>query len=146
MTVDIKCPYCKKETDYNLNYDSDVCIHCGNDISYAEMYSGTTGIKDSLYGKKFEVIDSFNRSFRAYENYEKHINNLINFGSISKYLAKQYLKNFIDEEHTDAIVYNIVFIRIFNKCINFNFCFFKTLSSQLFNPCFHNTIATALTS
>lgn len=38
MTVDIKCPYCKKETTYDLNYNEDYCEHCNKEITYGEMY------------------------------------------------------------------------------------------------------------
>lgn len=38
MTVDIKCPHCGAETEYNLNYAVDYCAKCEKDITYAEMY------------------------------------------------------------------------------------------------------------
>lgn len=38
MTVDIRCPHCGKETDYNLNYNETYCNHCHKEITYKEMY------------------------------------------------------------------------------------------------------------
>lgn len=40
MTVDIKCPHCNKETDYDLNYNEAYCNHCEKEITYKEMYLG----------------------------------------------------------------------------------------------------------
>ena len=45
MTVDIKCPHCKKETDYNLKYNEDYCEHCNKEITFGEMYTGTPEVK-----------------------------------------------------------------------------------------------------
>lgn len=49
---------------------------------------------------------------RPYEKYKNHLQGLVNFGSITLYMKDQYLKNFINEEHTNAIVYDIGFTRI----------------------------------
>lgn len=46
MTIDIKCPYCGKDTDYNLKYNEDYCDHCKKEITYEEMYTGTPKIKE----------------------------------------------------------------------------------------------------
>ena len=49
MTIDIKCPHCKKDTDYNLNYKEDFCDKCNKEINYVEMYSGSPDNKFKVY-------------------------------------------------------------------------------------------------
>ena len=44
---------------------------------------------------------------RSYEKYKEHLDKLVRFGSLTKYMRDKYLKNFLKEEHTEAIVYDI---------------------------------------
>ena len=46
MTVDIKCPHCKKDTTYELNYNEDYCEHCQEEITFGEMYKQEENIKE----------------------------------------------------------------------------------------------------
>lgn len=56
------------------------------------------GIKD-----KIEDIRNVERS---YEKYKRHLQKLVNFGSLSKFMMKKYLKNFINVEHGEALQFN----------------------------------------
>lgn len=62
-----------------------------------------------------DVIDdllSTEKNNRHYEKYKNHLQSLVNFGSLTKYMMKAYLKDFIKREHTEAIVYDLGFNKI----------------------------------
>ena len=55
------------------------------------------------------IKSKVNRSYdydRPYEKYKKHLQKLVNFGSLSKFMMKKYLKNFITVEHGEALQFN----------------------------------------
>lgn len=75
MTVDIKCPHCKKETDYNLKSNEEYCEYCNKKITYLEMYLGKTRlelIEEIIRKNPMNTISKV----LAYENIKKIIGEL----------------------------------------------------------------------
>ena len=43
---------------------------------------------------------------RPYEMYKTHLQGLVNFGSMTKYMMDKYLREFIKREHDEALIEN----------------------------------------